>query len=100
MTALNLLPLGQLDGGHIVYALDPRSHPRAARTFLLALVPLGLLWWGWWVWGLVVLAVHRGRVRHASVVQGEPDIGRLRRALGLALIVMFFLTFAPVPVAL
>ena len=100
VTALNLLPLGQLDGGHIVYALDPRSHPRAARTFLLALVPLGLLWWGWWVWGLVVLAVHRGRVRHASVVQGEPDIGRLRRALGLALIVMFFLTFAPVPVAL
>src|SRR5690606_7961681 len=46
VTALNLLPLGQLDGGHVLYAMDPARSARAARLFLLALIPLGLAWWG------------------------------------------------------
>jgi membrane-associated protease RseP (regulator of RpoE activity) len=100
VTALNLLPLGQLDGGHVLYALDPRRHGRAARLFLACLVPLGFLWWGWWAWGAVVLVLHRGRVEHPRVIQGEPDVGRGRIVLGWALIAMFFLTFVLVPVGL
>jgi len=100
VTTLNLLPLGQLDGGHIVYALAPGRHASAARAFLLCLIPLGLVWWGWWAWVALVLLVNRGRVRHPNVLQQEPSIGPLRRALGWMLIAMFLLTFVPVPLHL
>jgi membrane-associated protease RseP (regulator of RpoE activity) len=100
VTALNLLPLGQLDGGHVIYALAPARHGVAARAFLLCLIPLGLLWWGWWAWAVVVLLINRGRVAHPTVLQQEPSIGRVRRVLGWILIVMFFVTFVPVPLRL
>lgn len=100
VTALNLLPLGQLDGGHILYALAPARHAPAARAFLLCLIPLGFLWWGWWAWALVVLLINRGRVTHPTVLQQEPSIGRFRRVLGWILIAMFFVTFVPVPLHL
>jgi len=97
VTALNLLPLGQLDGGHIVYALLPKHQKKTARLFLLALLPLGLLWWGWWAWALLIVVLHRGRVAHPNVVQPEQSVGRVRRTLGWLLLAIFFLTFVPVP---
>lgn len=100
VTALNLLPLGQLDGGHVLYALFPARHARLARLFLVALVPLGLLWWGWWAWGGLVLLLHRGRVSHPKVVLPEPRLDPGRRLLGWAVIAIFFLTFAPLPLRL
>ena len=100
VTALNLLPLGQLDGGHVLYSLFPRGHERVARLFLLSLVPLGLLWWGWWGWALLVLVLHRGRVGHPRVVQPGPGIGRARTLVGWFLIAVFLLTFVPVPIEL
>jgi membrane-associated protease RseP (regulator of RpoE activity) len=100
VTALNLLPLGQLDGGHVLYAILPTRHARLARLFLLGLVPLGLLWWGWWGWLALVLVLHRGRVGHPRVVQPEAEVGAVRTALGWLLAVTFFLTFVPVPIEL
>ena len=100
VTALNLLPLGQLDGGHILYALAPKHQGRAAKVFMAALLPLGFLWWGWWAWALLVAVLHRGSVSHPTVVQPEKSIGTLRIRVGLALIVIFFLTFVPVPLYL
>jgi membrane-associated protease RseP (regulator of RpoE activity) len=100
VTALNLLPFGQLDGGHILYALAPERHRVAARAFYLCLVPLGLLWWGWWAWGILVMLVNRGTVEHAEVIQPEEGIGPLRRVLAWLLIAMFFLTLVPVPLRL
>lgn len=100
VTALNLLPLGQLDGGHILYALTPERHRLAARTFFVFLIPLGVLWWGWWGWALLVLLVNRGRVDHPTVIQRQAGVGALRRGLGWVLIAMFFLTLVPVPLRL
>jgi membrane-associated protease RseP (regulator of RpoE activity) len=100
VTTLNLLPLGQLDGGHVVYALAPARHAPAARAFLLCLVPLGFLWWGWWAWAVVVMVVNRGRVTHPTVLQQGPSIGGVRRTVAWILIVMFFVTFVPVPLHL
>ena len=100
VTALNLLPLGQLDGGHILYALIPEHHGAVAKTFLVVLIPLGFVWWGWWAWAFVVLFVNRGRVNHPSVIQHEKTIGRGRQLLGWALIAMFFFTFVPIPLEL
>ncbi|MDX1495028.1 MAG: site-2 protease family protein, partial [Longimicrobiales bacterium] len=100
VTALNLLPLGQLDGGHILYAMGPGIHVRIARLFLLALIPLGFLWWGWWAWAGLVYVIHRGRVGHPRVVQPAPGIGRGRTALGWLLVAIFLLTMVPVPIEL
>jgi Zn-dependent protease len=97
VTALNLLPLGQLDGGHVLYAMHPGRSDRAARLFMLALVPLGFVWWGWWAWAALIAVLHRGRVTHPPVIQRAPEIGRTRLVLGAVLIAIFFLTFVPVP---
>jgi Zn-dependent protease len=100
VTALNLLPLGQLDGGHILYSLFPEGHKRVARLFLLSLIPLGFAWWGWWGWGLLVLVVHRGQVVHPSVVLPEARMTPAREALGWFLFLTFLLTLTPVPISL
>lgn len=100
VTALNLLPLGQLDGGHVLYAMRPARHAGYARLFLMALVPMGLLWWGWWAWAVLVWLIHRGRVEHPRVIQPGPGIGDTRGALGWFLIVTFLLTLVPVPLRL
>src|SRR5206468_4291289 len=47
VTMLNLLPLAQLDGGHLLYATFPGLHERVARTFLLLTAVMGAWWWGW-----------------------------------------------------
>lgn len=100
VTALNLLPFGQLDGGHVVYALAPEWQAAAGRLFLVALLPLGLLWWGWWLWGGAALLLSRRRVAHPPVLQEAVGLGRGRRFLAWVAIVIFFLSFAPVPVRL
>ncbi len=100
VTALNLLPLGQLDGGHILYALLGRRQERIGRLFLMSLVPLGLLWWGWWGWAALVAVLNRGRVGHPRVVQPDEEVGGLRAVVGWFMIFVFFLTFVPVPLRL
>ncbi len=100
VTALNLLPLGQLDGGHVLYALNPGLQVRSGRLFLLALLPLGLIWWGWWPWAVVIFLINRGRMAHPPVLQERAPIDRIRLALGLACVILFFLTFSPVPLRL
>lgn len=97
VTALNLLPLGQLDGGHVLYAIAPRRHRLAARLFFVLLIPLGALWWGWWAWGILVFLVNRGRIEHPTVIQRHEGVGPVRTVLGWILIAMFFLTLVPVP---
>lgn len=99
VTALNLLPLGQLDGGHVLYALRPRQQPRMGRLFLLSLLPLGLVWWGWWPWAAIAFLVNRGRVAHPPLLQEGVELGRTRTIVGVACIIIFFLTFVPVPLS-
>ena len=100
VTALNLLPLGQLDGGHVLYALTPAKHGRLARLFLGILVVLGTGWWGWWAWAALVFSLHRGKVVHPSVLQPEPGLGRVRSSLAWVLILVFLACFVLVPIDL
>ena len=100
VTALNLLPLGQLDGGHVLYALFGERQALVARIFLYALLPLGLLWWGWWAWAALVFFLHRGRMGHPRVVQPQVRLDRGRTLVGWALLLVFFLTFVPIPIDL
>src|SRR5271154_5233383 len=54
-TALNLLPAGQLDGGHIVYSVVPEKHARISLAVIVALLPLALLWSGWLMWAALLM---------------------------------------------
>lgn len=93
-TALNLLPGGQFDGGHIVYAVSPRSHKWVTRTTIGILIPLGVFFWmGWLVWALILAFTG---MRHPDVPPW-PDIGRERRWLALAAAVMLALTLVLAP---
>lgn len=97
VTALNLLPISQLDGGHLLYALLGSRQRQAAWAFFLALIPLGFLWAGWWVWAVLVAGVGRGRIRHPPLYDTRRGPDRVRVALGLAAALAFVLCFVPVP---
>ena len=100
VTALNLIPLGQLDGGHILYALVGPRQRSLGTVFVLLLIPLGLVWWGWWLWAGVALAVGRGRVGHPPVQMEEAGPGRGRMILGWVALAIFLLSFSPAPLRL
>ena len=97
VTALNLLPLGQLDGGHILYAMIGRRQGIVARLMWLALIPLGYWFFGWWIWAALILILSRGRMVHPSVLDAYRTIPTSRRILGWATVLLFVATFTPVP---
>ena len=97
VTALNLFPLSQLDGGHILYALAGRAQQRIGLAFLALLVVLGWWWWGWWFWAAVILLIGRGRTHHPSVFDPTLPIDRTRRWLAWACVAIFVITFIPFP---
>jgi membrane-associated protease RseP (regulator of RpoE activity) len=97
VTMINLMPMAQLDGGHLLYAAAPRWHRRAALGFWLIVLGLGHWWPGWYVWAGLVLAVSRGRLGHPTVLEPARPLPPSRRALGWAAVALFILTFAPVP---
>jgi membrane-associated protease RseP (regulator of RpoE activity) len=96
-TALNLFPVSQLDGGHIVYALSHRAHGRVGMMTLAFLLALAWLWPGWLVWAVLILAVGRGRVAHPPVFDPDFRLGPARRAVAWACLAIFFLTLTPIP---
>lgn len=98
VTMLNLLPMAQLDGGHILYAAFPTWHRRVARLFWL--VTIGLAWLSvtWLFWGVVVLLLSRGRLDHPPVLDAYRPLPRSRGWTLLISLVLFVLTFVPVPI--
>jgi membrane-associated protease RseP (regulator of RpoE activity) len=94
-TALNLLPGGQLDGGHITYAIAPRAHRWVTWASILVLIPLGIHYWpGWLVWAVILGFTG---LRHPNVPKWPP-LDRNRRALALLAVLMLVLTFALAPI--
>ena len=100
VTAFNLLPLAQLDGAHILYAMSGRAQRLGAIIVWFALVALGMLWFGWWIWAVLALVVGRGRLTHPPVLSPEITIDRRRTIIGWIAIALFIVCFAPVPIAL
>jgi membrane-associated protease RseP (regulator of RpoE activity) len=102
-TALNLLPVGQLDGGHIVYALAAEKHRRVSRLFTLSLLLAGLLGWyypqvfwqGWFVWGMLLMFLGGWHPPVVDPMEGLDSGRRFVAAIGLA---VFLLCFHPAPI--
>jgi membrane-associated protease RseP (regulator of RpoE activity) len=100
VTMLNLLPLGQLDGGHVLYGLIGDRQKQVAYLMWLALVVMGtpgIGFWGWWVWAAFTMLLGRGRLGHPSVLDRFRPVPRNRRPLGWATVALFVGTFTPIP---
>ncbi|MGC8794927.1 MAG: site-2 protease family protein [Bryobacteraceae bacterium] len=94
-TALNLLPIGQLDGGHILYSFAGDRHRLLSRLFLLALLPIGYFYWeGWLVWAVLLLLFG---MRHPSIYDPSP-MDDVRRRLAWMALAVFLLSFTVAPV--
>lgn len=95
VTFLNLLPMGQLDGGHVVYSLFGSAHRWVARTFLVIILLLGFQGWpGWFVW--VVLVAVLG-VDHPPTLDRASSLDPRRKLYAWCTVGLFALTFIPVP---
>ncbi len=95
VTALNLLPLAQLDGGHILYAVAGRWQRPIAMGLFAILVALVFFWPGWILWTVIVLLMGLG---HPRTADESLPLGPRRRLLALLCLVVFALSFTPVPV--
>ncbi len=93
-TMLNLLPLAQLDGGHVLYAAVGRWQRRLAPALWGALAALGFLWSGWWLWCVVTLLLGLG---HPPVTDESLPLGTWDRVLIAVAALLFLLCFMPVP---
>ena len=98
VTFLNLLPIGQLDGGHVVYALFGRGHRKIARLFFVIVLGLGFLGWqGWFLWAFLLGFVLR--VDHPDTQDSDTPLDPVRKAAAWATIGIFVVTFMPVPLS-
>ena len=94
-TALNLLPVGQLDGGHILYAVLGDKCRTISRGFFLVLLPLGYFcWYGWLAWAVILFFLG---LRHPKVIEPVEPLGRKRKILALVAAIILVLTFLPTP---
>lgn len=95
-TALNLLPIGQLDGGHILYAFFGQRHRRLSQVFAVVLALVGVVfgWVGWILWAGFFLWTG---LRHPPIVDESP-VGAGRARLAALALIILVLSFTPVPV--
>ncbi|HWR66886.1 MAG TPA: site-2 protease family protein [Bellilinea sp.] len=98
ITALNLIPAGQLDGGHMIYTLLGRKGARRLLPIVLAaLVVLGFVWTTWWFWAALIFLL--GRV-YAEPLDTITQLDGRRKMLAILALVIFVLVFTPVPLVL
>ena len=95
ITVLNLMPIGQLDGGHVAYALFGRRQ----RTLALATIPILLMLglWGWPGWILWAVLAGLVGISHPPVIDPGAELGRGRIWVGWGALAIFLVSFSPVP---
>jgi membrane-associated protease RseP (regulator of RpoE activity) len=94
-TALNLLPVGQLDGGHIVRSVSPRLHRWISLALPIALIPLGYFQWqGWWIWAAILFGLRFFRMPQ---IYDPTPLDPNRRFGAVVSLVLFLLCFMSNP---
>ncbi len=107
VTAMNLLPIGQLDGGHMIYAMFGRAHRKVARIFFYIILAIGILgllplvgvnidfgWTGWLFWSAILFFVVK--LDHPPVMDSTP-LDKKRMIIGWLTILIFIVSFSPTP---
>jgi membrane-associated protease RseP (regulator of RpoE activity) len=94
VTALNLIPAGQLDGGHISYVLFGKRITKFLPVILVILVILGFFASSWWLFAALIFLLGRF---HAEPLDQITPLDSHRRTLAIIGLVLFFLVFTPVP---
>ncbi len=96
-TAFNLFPIGQLDGGHILYALLGKKSYYAGVASIIVILLLGAMYWpGWLFWALIVTLIG---LRHPPIFANE-KMDLKRKILAAAALFIFIISFTPAPLAL
>ena len=96
VTALNLFPVGQLDGGHVAYALWGQKSRKIAPIFLGIFVLMGVFFWiGWFVWALLIYFLG---LKHPRITDEDKPLSPRRRSIGYLMLVIFILSFIPDPI--
>jgi membrane-associated protease RseP (regulator of RpoE activity) len=98
VTCLNLLPVGQLDGGHVAYAVFGHRHRWISRGVIVTLVILGIGGWpGWFVWAALLLILG---LQHPRPWDPATPLDRRRLVAAALTLVIFALTFMPEPISI
>jgi membrane-associated protease RseP (regulator of RpoE activity) len=95
ITALNLIPIGQLDGGHVVYALFGSYHRKFAVSVIIIMLFLGFFGWqGWFLWAALAGIIG---LSHPPIIDPQTNLGRGRMWVAWITLGVFILCFSPVP---
>jgi membrane-associated protease RseP (regulator of RpoE activity) len=94
VTFLNLIPAGQLDGGHVIFTVFGKRVNLILPVILVATVLLGFFWSGWWLWAFLIFLLGRS---HAEPLDQITQLGSSRKALAVLMLVIFLLVLMPVP---
>lgn len=99
VTAYNLFPVSQLDGGHIAYSIFRKAYSKISGLVFLAILSLGIVYrfYGWFFWAVLILILG---FRHPPTLDDDIELGRNRLILGFIALAIFVLTFTPVPIKL
>lgn len=95
ITSLNLIPVGQLDGGHIAYAFLGDRHKKLSIVLIVALGVMAIFFWpGWAIWAGLMLILG---IKHPPVLYWEEPLDSRRRITGIISLIIFVITFVPTP---
>jgi membrane-associated protease RseP (regulator of RpoE activity) len=97
ITALNLIPAGQLDGGHVLYTLLGKKARIFLPFILIALIILGTVWSGWWLWAFLIFLLGRS---FAEPLDQITPLDTRRQAVAIFGLLIFVLVFTPIPLSL
>jgi membrane-associated protease RseP (regulator of RpoE activity) len=95
VTSLNLIPIGQLDGGHVAFAMLGERHKYLSVVLIATLGMLGFFYWeGWALWAVLMLILG---IKHPPVLYWETPLDPKRRVIGMLSFIIFVITFIPSP---
>ncbi|MDH7517183.1 MAG: site-2 protease family protein [Candidatus Thermoplasmatota archaeon] len=95
VTAINLLPVGQLDGGHVARAFLKEKHKYAGWVVLFLLLGLGMIYINWFLFAIIILFLIG--TQHQPPLNETDHLDTKRKLLGLTVVIIFILCFAPIP---
>lgn len=94
VTGLNLIPAGQLDGGHVLYVLIGRTVSKWQPLIIGGLILLGLVWRGWWFWAVLIYMFGR---QHPQLLDEITPLDPRRRNVALGTLLLFIFVIVPIP---